>query len=128
MKALRAWFILGRVSNLPTVWTNVLAAQVLVQGRLEWSTELDWLLLGASLLYVGGTTLNDYFDAAFDREHRVERPIPAGVLRRRTVGLGCLLYFVAGSAALMAAGVWWGYLLGLLAAIVWVQQWSSPLR
>ncbi|MDB4454317.1 UbiA family prenyltransferase [bacterium] len=119
MKALRAWLILGRVSNLPTVWTNVLVAWLLSGGAFTWSAALSWMLAGASLLYVGGTTLNDFFDVAFDREFRKERPIPSDVLSRRTVGVGCLLYFVGGIAAiLVGAQGSWIFLAGLIVAIV----------
>src|SRR5947199_337043 len=52
---------LGRVSNLPTVWTNVLAGAVLAGG--DWrSWRLGFVLLAMSLFYVGGMYLNDYFD------------------------------------------------------------------
>ncbi len=119
MKVLRAWLILGRVSNLPTVWTNVLAAWVLTRDSLAWATELDWLLLGASLLYLGGTTLNDFFDVAFDREYRKERPIPSGVLRRSTVGWACVGYALFGALAVgVGAGASWSYLIALIAAIL----------
>ena len=119
MKALRAWLVLGRVSNLPTVWTNVYAAWLLNGGPLAWTAPLGWLLLGASLIYVGGTTLNDFFDIAFDREYRKERPIPSGVLSRATVGIGCALYFVSGSAAvLVGARGSWIFLACLIVAIV----------
>ena len=119
MKALRAWLVLGRVSNLPTVWTNVYAAWLLSGGPLAWTASLGWLLLGASLIYVGGTTLNDFFDVAFDREYRKERPIPSGALSRVTVGIGCALYFVSGSAAvLVGARGSWIFLACLIVAIV----------
>jgi hypothetical protein len=119
MRALRAWFILGRVSNLPTVWTNVLAAWVLTGGPLTWSAQLAWLLLGVSLLYVGGTTMNDFADAAFDREYRKERPIPSGILSRATVGFVGALYILTGALAVMlgAHGVWY-HLVGLIGAIL----------
>jgi 4-hydroxybenzoate polyprenyltransferase len=68
---------LGRVSNLPTVWTNVLAGAVLSRGSLEPSS-LVLLGAAASLLYVGGMFLNDGFDRHFDARLRPERPIPAG--------------------------------------------------
>jgi hypothetical protein len=68
---------LGRVSNLPTVWTNVLAGTVLAGGAWQnWRTGL--LLVAMSLFYLGGMYLNDYFDRAIDARERQERPIPAG--------------------------------------------------
>lgn len=69
---------LGRVSNLPTVWTNVAAGMAL--GGVEGlpARLLMLLALAVSLLYVGGMYLNDAFDAGWDAVHRPERPIPAG--------------------------------------------------
>ncbi len=69
--------VLGRVSNLPTVWTNTLAGVVLAGGTVG-DTRVAVLLVAFSLCYVAGMFLNDAFDREFDREHRSERPIPAG--------------------------------------------------
>lgn len=88
---------LGRVSNLPTVWTNVAAGMALVGAPALPAILLVLLGLAASLLYVGGMYLNDAFDARWDAIHRPERPIPAGDVRAVTV-------FVAGFA-MLAAGV-----------------------
>lgn len=95
--------LLGRVSNLPTVWSNVLAAAAVAASAVPSSRAtplsegvLALVLLAMSLMYVGGMYLNDAFDAAIDAEERPERPIPAGRVARRTV-------FVAGYAMLGSA-------------------------
>jgi hypothetical protein len=76
---------LGRVSNLPTIWTNVLAGAVLAGG--DWrSGRFGFVLLAMSLFYIGGMYLNDYFDRAVDARERPERPIPSGVISARAVG------------------------------------------
>ena len=80
---LRALLVLGRVSNLPTVWSNCLAGWLLGGGG-EWNRFAE-LCGGATLLYVGGMYLNDAFDAEFDAEYRRERPIPSGVISRGSV-------------------------------------------
>jgi len=89
----RAWLELARISNLPTVWTNVTAAWLLAGG--PWvDARLGWLILAGSLLYTGGMIVNDAADLKFDREHRKERPIPSGkigVLTAWGVGLGMIL-------------------------------------
>lgn len=87
---------LGRVSNLPTVWSNVVAGAVLSGGRLESGT-LAVTGLAASLFYVGGMFLNDAFDRDFDARERPERPIPSG---RAEAGQVFTIGF-----ALMAAGL-----------------------
>lgn len=86
------WLELARISNLPTVWTNILAAWLLAGGRWEWQP-LAWLLAGGSLIYTGGMFLNDAADVKFDREHRKERPIPSdriSLVQAWIAGLGFL--------------------------------------
>jgi len=68
---------LGRVSNLPTVWTNCLAGAMLAGGGSSpWSVALAALAL--SLFYCGGMFLNDAFDRDVDAIERPQRPIPSG--------------------------------------------------
>ncbi len=90
---------LGRVSNLPTVWTNILAGLALGGGSARMALPLG---LVGSLFYVGGMYLNDAFDHRWDAQHRPERPIPSGEVSVRTVlaaGFGML----AAGLALLAA-------------------------
>ena len=102
-----SWLValkLGRVSNLPTVWTNTLAGLVLA-GGVTGDFRVPWLLLALSLCYIAGMFLNDAFDREFDARYRPERPIPSGEVRATTV-------FGAGFA-MLAVGigllVWVGY-------------------
>lgn len=96
----RAALTLGRVSNLPTVWSNVIAGAMLAGG-----TSLDVMLtamVAMSLLYVGGMYLNDAFDREIDARERASRPIPAGDVSPRMVfaiGLGLLAAGVVGLVA-----------------------------
>ena len=80
----RAALRLGRVSNLPTVWTNVLAAAVLA-GAPPASIGVPLAALACSLFYVGGMFLNDAFDREFDARVRPERPIPSGAVSAAAV-------------------------------------------
>jgi 4-hydroxybenzoate polyprenyltransferase len=100
---------LGRVSNLPTVWSNVIAGTVLAGGPAS----LPQLLLVAgamSLFYVGGMYLNDAFDREIDARERPSRPIPAGEATAAgvtAIGFGMLAIGVAllasfGNAAALA--------------------------
>src|SRR6266480_6768165 len=72
----RTLLILGRVSNLPTVWSNCLAGWLLGGGGTGWIFLV--LCLGTTCLFLGGMFLNDAFDVEFDRQYRQERPIPSG--------------------------------------------------
>ncbi len=96
----RAWLILTRGSNLPTVWSNLFAGWLLgyvYADRFPWGpfllASLIGLLIGVSLIYVGGMILNDAFDARWDTERRSTRPIPSGlvsVTAAHFVGFLCL--------------------------------------
>jgi UbiA prenyltransferase family len=88
--------LLGRVSNLPTVWTNTLAGTVLA-GAAVGPASLALLALAFSLLYTGGMYLNDAFDRESDARERPERPIPSG-----RIGAGSV--FMIGFS-MLAAGV-----------------------
>lgn len=106
---LRSLLVLGRVSNLPTVWSNCLAAWLLNGGIL--GPNFFLLSAGATLLYTGGMFLNDAFDVEFDRQHRRERPIPSGKISAGAVWmlgvtlllLGWLLIWPLGMLAAIAA-------------------------
>jgi UbiA prenyltransferase family protein len=114
---LRVLLVLGRVSNLPTVWSNCLAAWLLASGG-SWG-RFATLCLGATLFYSGGMFLNDAFDARFDRQYRPERPIPSGRISPRvvwrcgaaTLGLGWLTILLLGRSG-------GAFALALLLAIV----------
>jgi hypothetical protein len=104
--------ILGRVSNLPTVWSNCLAGWWLGGGG-DWS-KLVWLCFGTTFLYVGGMFLNDAFDAEFDRQHRAMRPIPCGAISEKQVWQWGIAWMVLGAASL----VWIGKTTGILTVIL----------
>lgn len=132
---LRAYLELSRISNLPTVWTNVLTgcgvgvlvrefARMIDQGlpldSIEptiapiplWPTAA-MTAAGVSLLYIGGMAMNDLVDARFDHEERPDRPIPSGRITPRaatrfvvvTLVVGLILVALAGLSALMF-GAW----------------------
>jgi hypothetical protein len=66
---------LGRVSNLPTVWSNVLAG-VALSGGSTWDPRVVPLMFAVSLFYMAGMFFNDVFDAEIDALERPSRPIP----------------------------------------------------
>lgn len=108
MSALRrragAYLRLGRVSNLPTVWTNVVAAAALATVGAERPGAITLVGLAAlvSAFYVGGMFLNDACDAGIDARERPERPIPSGLVTRDhviRVGGGLLGAAILGLAA-----------------------------
>lgn len=106
---LRTLLELGRISNLPTVWSNVVCGAILSGVALN-PAPLAVLLLAGSAFYEGGMLLNDAFDAEFDAKERPDRPIPAGRASRKVVlqlgfallALGLLLLAVTSLGALLA--------------------------
>jgi 4-hydroxybenzoate polyprenyltransferase len=100
---LRPWLELARISNLPTVWTNTLAAWLLSGGSAT-DLRLLWITLGASLLYTGGMILNDAADIAFDRQHRPERPIPSGRIALRWAWRVGLIFLLCGASMMVGRG------------------------
>lgn len=98
---------LGRVSNLPTVWTNVLAGTLVAGGTWQ-EARVAIVVMAMSLFYEGGMFLNDYFDRHIDARERPERPIPAFEISPRAVAsigfaliaTGLVLLAMLGFAAL----------------------------
>ncbi len=105
----RAFLLLARVSNLPTVWTNVVAGVVVSGGALAWPG-LAALCGAISALYVAGMILNDAFDHEIDARVRPERPVPAGDVSLAGV-------FSAGASVLVAGEV----------ALAWASRDASVL-
>jgi 4-hydroxybenzoate polyprenyltransferase len=94
----RSYLLLSRVSNLPTVWTNVLAAYVCAAAALD---SMPTALLSLTLFYTAGMFLNDVCDVPFDRASRSDRPIPSGDVSRLEALVVTVLLF-AGAALLLA--------------------------
>jgi len=95
--AIKPYIELCRISNLPTVWTNVLAVTVLSNVGFQ-ETDFLILLLSMSLLYSGGMCLNDIYDEPIDRIRRPIRPIPSGrvsLRNARSLTIGVFLTALA---------------------------------
>ena len=121
---LRTLLVLGRVSNLPTVWSNCLAAWLLAGGGE--GKRLALLLASGSCLYLGGMFLNDACDAEFDRRQRQERPIPSGLISRGAVWACGVAGLVAGVLLAAPLGIWpLGCALVLVATIVAYDVWHK---
>jgi hypothetical protein len=116
---------LGRVSNLPTVWTNVVAGMAVASATAPIG-EVVAVGLAMTAFYVGGMYLNDYFDREIDARERPGRPIHAGEIGARTVsaaGFGLLAAGLALLAPFGVAAVTWG--LALAGTIVLYDAWHK---
>lgn len=107
----KAYLDLCRISNLPTIWTNVLCAGLLATGAfLPW--QFLALALAMSCFYMAGMSLNDICDLKHDQSSRPSRPLPSGRVSVRqasilTGGLflgGMLLLAVSPHSLGVAAG------------------------
>lgn len=117
----RAFLLLSRVSNLPTVWSNVLAGWIAATGRGHEAMALVVAIaIAISLMYTGGMFLNDAFDAPFDAAARPDRPVPSGVVSRaEAFTFGVLLLAVGALLVAVVAGARpFAWALALAAAIV----------
>ncbi len=96
----RAYLLLGRVSNLPTVWTNVIAGAALAGAVMD-ARLVVGVAIAISCWYAAGMWMNDACDASVDAVQRSDRPIPNGDVTRREVWIG------AGVLALTGVGIMW---------------------
>lgn len=121
---LQTWMTLGRISNLPTVWTNTFAALLLTSSTtalpIPSSAALILLLTLVSLLYLAGMLLNDFIDSDWDQQHQNPRPIILGLVSRRQVGFATGILLSLALAALL-------YLSQLLDQPQWLLSFSLVL-
>ena len=123
---------LGRVSNLPTVWSNTLAGAALAGGN-PLNGNLLIVMFAMSLAYIGGMFLNDAFDREIDAKERPERPIPSKQVKAAEV-FAAGFTLLAGAVMFAAiAALSWGHNLTLVvlltialcAAIVLYDMWHK---
>jgi len=124
MRMMQTILELARVSNLPTSWTNVIAAWLLAGG--DWTVDLLWMLAGASFLYSAGMMLNDAADAKWDATHKADRAIPSGRISARSVWLMGFGGMAFGAVLCILAGAQWWWVLALVLAILFYDLFHKP--
>lgn len=97
---LKGYLELCRISNLPSIWSNVLCAFMLAGNPFSWRHYLP-PALSLSCFYLAGMCLNDICDAAYDRENRPRRPIPSGRVSGREALTVTVILFSAGFGLLL---------------------------
>jgi 4-hydroxybenzoate polyprenyltransferase len=116
-----AWLELMRISNAPTVLSNVLAGiAVGLHARLSdiampFGTALA-VGTGVLFVYVAGMVLNDAFDARTDARERPGRPIPSGRIgaaAARFAGFSMLLVGLGMMAFASTETLPWAVMLGV---------------
>ena len=124
---------LARISNLPTVWTNVSVAWAVnatASDSFKIMPEFGglgffdfeifvFLITGASLVYAGGCTLNDAFDQEFDRVHNPTRPLSHGSISPQTVWILGFFELLVGAILLInLAGCEKNWVIALLISVI----------
>ncbi len=130
---LKAYLQIARLSNLPTVFSNVLVGITLASSTTSIPIDITLsAMLALSLFYVGGMAQNDLFDLKIDTKEHPQRPLPSGALSLRearvfivaTFGLGFFLIAATAPNALY-------YALGLLVCIIlynlFHKKWTGSL-
>jgi 4-hydroxybenzoate polyprenyltransferase len=128
MPSLSTLLRLGRISNVPTIWTNVLAGSIIAGGAGH-SEGIALIAIAMTAFYVGGMYLNDFFDRAIDARDRPGRPIDAGEIRAGSVmliGFGLLAVGIALMIAFGPGAVLCGFLLA--GVIVLYDVWHKGNR
>ena len=115
---------MARISNAPTVVTNVLAGAAV--AGVAWHADMLPVAVAMVLLYTGGMYLNDVCDLDHDRVERPERPLPSGIVRPKTAVVITATLFVIGSG-LLATVSQAAFLSGLVlvALIVLYDAWHK---
>lgn len=115
---LHALLATGRVANIPTVCSNVLAGFWLSSSLIpayhieSFGNDMRiTLVIGvmfiASMIYVAGCMLGDARDVDFDRQNRPNRPIPRGVLSAKSIEVSSYALFTLAIIGLFAANIRW---------------------
>jgi 4-hydroxybenzoate polyprenyltransferase len=130
---LEAYLQIARLSNVPTVFSNVLVGMTLASSATSIPIDITLLaMLALSLFYVGGMAQNDLFDLKIDAKENAQRPLPSGALSVRevrvfiatTFGLGFFLIAATAPKALY-------YTLALLICItlynLFHKKWTASL-
>lgn len=135
---MKAWLELFRISNLPTVWSNLAAGAALgwmmspdsTSFSLDMAIGIICVTIAGSCLYTGGMVLNDVFDVAVDHEERPSRPIPSGrISLGNAARMGSILLVVGiGMAALAGTGHWPAVIIATVIAVLSVVYDATHLR
>jgi hypothetical protein len=124
---LHGYFSLARVSNSPTVVSNVLTG-VALAGALSAQNTVPIVLLATAMVafYTAGMYLNDLCDYEFDRVKRPDRPLPSGLVSRSSAALVTIGLLVLGSILLLSIGTR-PFLVGLvlIGLIVFYDAWHK---
>jgi hypothetical protein len=102
---LRGYLSMARISNSPTVATNVLAGAALASS-FALDRRLALLVAALVAFYTAGMYLNDLCDYEIDKRERAERPLVTGSVTHREAWGITLVLFALANALLVPLGGW----------------------
>lgn len=110
---IRTYAELGRTSNLPTTFTNVLVGMAIALDPKQATLTADPMLfvriatvwLAIACFYIAGMAMNDLLDADIDQRERPHRPIPSGRISRNAARRFAIITIMLGLALLALMGV-----------------------
>lgn len=143
MNKAEAWLNVLRISNTPTLLSNVLVGLGLAAytHRLQWSDTtiapqftppLTLLVITLALLcaYFGGLVLNDAIDIEHDKKHRPSRPLPLGIISKKQAEfVGSILLvtsIILASYTQERATLYMCLLVSCVLAYTYLHRWLVP--
>jgi 4-hydroxybenzoate polyprenyltransferase len=116
-RTFKACLELCRISNLPSIWTNVLCSILLSTGHFSWPTYL-LPVLALSCYYMAGMCLNDICDTEHDLINRPSRPLTSKQVSPSGAWILTISLFTVGTAILILSPFIQGIYAGVLLVIV----------
>jgi 4-hydroxybenzoate polyprenyltransferase len=114
---LRALLATARIANVPSVVSNVLTGMLICildscAYSPSWNRQTVLPIMAACCLYVAGNFLNDWYDVAWDQQHRPERAIPAGLFPRNAYLFIAVAFILTGATMTwcLSMTVWLTYI------------------
>ncbi|MBC8121889.1 MAG: UbiA family prenyltransferase [Gemmatimonadaceae bacterium] len=101
---LQGYLTLARISNSPTIASNVLTGAALA-GVLVPDRTTGLVVVAMVLFYTAGMFLNDLCDYEIDCQERPERPLPSGTVSRSAAAVAVAVLFSLGSLILWFVGL-----------------------
>jgi len=126
MRRVKAYAQLMRVSNAPTVVTNVLVGAAIAHSAVGIRLQFE-SVVSVLLIYFAGMMLNDVFDAKYDTQNKPDRPIPSGVVSRLEVAIVAMIAMAGGLAAAFSINQTVGLLAVVLCGCVLLYDWLHKL-
>ncbi len=106
---LRGYILLSRPFNVLISMLSIFIA-IVICGNLAWIIKVLAACFSGGFITAASNTINDYYDVEIDRINKPNRPIPAGIVKRKHAFVFSLFLY--------AAGILLGILINLTAFVI----------